>query len=113
MTKRAALLYPDRKISETFLEFAGRLVRDLPSEAPHGRLSTRGRLHSDREIMGHHCESRGLSPLFVSPQVLLCDSILSSRAVFATAQRHSWATGSWSLTPVGVRRYSVFGGTTG
>ena len=37
MTKHAALRYPDRKISETFLEFAGPIVRDLPSEAPEHR----------------------------------------------------------------------------
>jgi hypothetical protein len=49
----------------------------------------------------------------VSPQVLLRDSILSSSAAFAAAQRHSWATGSWSFTPFAVRGYSVFGGTTG
>jgi hypothetical protein len=56
---------------------------------------------------------RGEAPTPCAPQVLLRDSILSSRAAFAAAHRHSWATGSWSFTPVGVRRYSVFGGTTG
>ena len=37
MTKRAALRYPDRKISETFLHFAGPIIQDLPSEAPEHR----------------------------------------------------------------------------
>ena len=37
MTKRAALRYPDRKISETFLEFAGPVVYDLPRDAPEHR----------------------------------------------------------------------------
>jgi hypothetical protein len=37
MTKRAALRYPDRKISETFLDFARPIIQDLPSEAPEHR----------------------------------------------------------------------------
>ena len=37
MTKRDAPRYPDRKISETFLEFAGPMVHDLPSDAPEHR----------------------------------------------------------------------------
>ena len=37
MTKRAALRYPDRKISETFLDFAGPTIQDLPSEGPEHR----------------------------------------------------------------------------
>ena len=37
MTKRAALRYPDRNISETFLDFARPIIQDLPSEAPEHR----------------------------------------------------------------------------
>ena len=37
MTKRSALRFPDRKISETFLDFAGPTIQDLPSEAPEDR----------------------------------------------------------------------------
>jgi len=37
MTKRAVLRFPDRKISETFLDFAAPIMRDLPSEAPEHR----------------------------------------------------------------------------
>jgi hypothetical protein len=37
MTERAAPRYPDRKISETFLDFAGPIIQDLPSEAPEHR----------------------------------------------------------------------------
>ena len=37
MTERVALRYPDRKISETFLDFAGPIIQDLPSEAPEHR----------------------------------------------------------------------------
>ena len=37
MTERAAPRYPDRKISETFLDFAGPMIQDLPSEAPEHR----------------------------------------------------------------------------
>jgi hypothetical protein len=42
-----------------------------------------------------------------------CASILSSRSVFAAAQRHRSATGSCRRFPVAVKVYSVFGGTTG
>ena len=37
MTKRAALRFPDRKISETFLDFASPAMNDLPSEAAEHR----------------------------------------------------------------------------
>jgi hypothetical protein len=37
MTKRAVLRFPDRKISETFLDFAAPMLHDLPSEAPEHR----------------------------------------------------------------------------
>jgi hypothetical protein len=37
MTKRAALRFPDRKISETFLDFASPTMNDLPSEAAEHR----------------------------------------------------------------------------
>jgi hypothetical protein len=37
MTKRAALRFPDRKISETFLDFASPLMNDLPSEVAEHR----------------------------------------------------------------------------
>ena len=37
MSERAAPRYPDRKISETFLDFAGPIIQDLPSEAPEHR----------------------------------------------------------------------------
>ena len=37
MAKRTVRSVPDRKISETFLDFAAPLLRDLPSEAPEGR----------------------------------------------------------------------------
>ena|SRR5438477_4386217 len=37
MTKRAALRFPDRKISETFLDFASPIMNDLPSEAAEHR----------------------------------------------------------------------------
>ena len=37
MAKRAVLRFPDRKISETFLDFAAPMMRDLPSEGPEHR----------------------------------------------------------------------------
>ena len=37
MTKRTATRFPDRKISETFLQFAVPIIHDLPSEAPEHR----------------------------------------------------------------------------
>jgi predicted DNA-binding antitoxin AbrB/MazE fold protein len=36
-TRAPRLPFPDRKISETFLDFASPLLRDLPSEAPERR----------------------------------------------------------------------------
>ena len=36
MTKRTPT-FPDRKISETFLQFAASIIQDLPSEAPEHR----------------------------------------------------------------------------
>jgi hypothetical protein len=37
MTKRTATRFPDRKISETLLQFAAPVIHDLPSEAPEHR----------------------------------------------------------------------------
>jgi hypothetical protein len=37
MTKRTETRFPDRKISETFLQFAAPIIHDLPSEAPEHR----------------------------------------------------------------------------
>ena len=37
MAKRTVRKFPDRKISETFLQFAAPLLQDLPCEAPERR----------------------------------------------------------------------------
>lgn len=37
MTKGAELRFPNRKISETLLQFAAPIIHDLPSEAPEHR----------------------------------------------------------------------------
>jgi hypothetical protein len=37
MTKRTAARFPNRKISETLLDFAAPIIQDLPSEAPEHR----------------------------------------------------------------------------
>jgi hypothetical protein len=37
MTQRAGIRFPNRKISETFLQFAEPIIHDLPSDAPEHR----------------------------------------------------------------------------
>lgn len=99
------LPFPDRKISETFLDFASPLLRDLPSEAPERRAKEALQvaytawnaaifadvLNEDRHLR----QLRGL--LAHKPEVaqLVEQLIARKRALFGDDHR---LTGTWEVT---------------
>ena len=105
MTKRTATRFPDRKISETFLQFAAPIIHDLPSEAPEHRA--REALQVSFTVWnavifadvlndhGHLDEIRRLTA--GNPEVgLLVDQMIArKRALFADDER---LIGDWEVT---------------
>ena len=105
MTKRTETRFPDRKISETFLQFAAPIIHDLPSEAPEHRA--REALQVSFTVWnavifadvlndhGHLDEIRRLTA--GNPEVgLLVDQMIArKRALFADDER---LIGDWEVT---------------
>jgi hypothetical protein len=105
MTKRNATRFPDRKISETLLQFAAPIIHDLPSETPEHRA--REALQVSFTVWnavifadvlndhGHLDEIRRLTA--GNPEVcLLVDQLIArKRALFADDER---LIGDWEVT---------------
>jgi hypothetical protein len=105
MAKRTLSSVPDRKISETFLDFAAPLLHDLPSEAPERRAREALRLsftawnavifadalNDDRYLN----EIRRLTADKPETALLVEQMIARKRALFADDAR---LIGNWEVT---------------
>jgi hypothetical protein len=105
MTKRTETRFPDRKISETFLQFAAPIIHDLPSEAPEHRA--REALQVSFTVWnavifadvlndhGHLDEIRRLTAGNLEAGLLVDQMIARKRALFADDER---LIGDWEVT---------------
>ena len=105
MTKRTATRFPDRKISETLLQFAAPIIHDLPSEAPEHRA--REALQVSFTVWnavifadvlndhGHLDEIRRLTAGNHEAGLLVDQMIARKRALFADDER---LIGDWEVT---------------
>jgi len=105
MTKRTETRFPDRKISETFLQFAAPIIHDLPSEAPEHRA--REALQVSFTVWnavifadvlndhGHLDEIRRLTAGNPEVGLLVDQMIVRKRALFADDER---LIGDWEVT---------------
>jgi hypothetical protein len=103
MERRAA--YPNRKISETFLDFAAPMLDDLPSEAPEHRAQkalevsfTAWNAVVFADVLNDHRhlnEIRRLSAGKPETALLMEQLIARKRALFADDER---LIGTWEVT---------------
>ena len=106
MKRHAA--YPNRKISETFLDFAAPLIRDLPSEAPEQRAQkalevsfTAWNAVVFADVLNDHRhldEIRRLTADKPETALLMEQLIARKRALFADDER---LIGTWDVTRTG------------
>src|ERR1700689_2651914 len=103
MERRAA--YPNRKISETFLDFAAPMLDDLPSEAPEQRAKkvlevsfTAWNAVVFADVLNDHRhldEIRRLTAVKPETALLMEQLIARKRALFADDER---LIGTWEVT---------------